>query len=68
VLSGYRIQLCVIYWGTQQKHEKKIDNFGSSHMRRSKFSMGLFWIDLVRRQQEEHFENNRTILSAIYFI
>jgi len=48
--------------------KKKTENFGSSHMRRSKFSMGLFWIDLVRRQQQEHFENNRTILSAIYFI
>jgi len=48
--------------------KKNADNFGSSHIRRSKFSMGLFWIDLVRRQQQEHFENNRTILSAIYFI
>jgi hypothetical protein len=59
----------VLYIGEHNKSMKKnADNFGSSHVRRSKFSMGLFWIDLVRRQQQEHFENNRTILSAIYFI
>jgi hypothetical protein len=59
----------VLYTGEHNKSmKKKTDNFGSSHIRRSKFSMGLFWIDLVRRQQQEHFENNRTILSAIYFI
>jgi hypothetical protein len=48
----------VLYIGEHNKSMKKnAGNFGSSHIRRSKFSMGLFWIDLG--------DNNKSILKTI---